>query len=147
MNSFEDFAVIEMPQGTILKYEADKRHGGLMLDRVLNQPVPFNYGYVNNTLCGDGDPLDIFILGDTPIYPLTKVKFRPIGVLKCVDNGDSDDKIIAVLQGEDFWANGAGIGLIKTYLETYKKGFQIVSEGGLEEAIKVLNECRQPVYL
>ena len=133
-------AIIEMPQGSIFKYEINKKTNRLKLDRPLNQPVPYSYGYIENTLEEDGDPIDLFLLTDAPIYPLTEVYVEIIGVLKCVDNGKSDNKLIAILVNDCNGYSTMGTAIIKNYLETYKKGFQVVEEGGVEEAIKVYEE-------
>lgn len=130
-------AIIEIPAGSILKYEHDKKTGLLVLDRPLNQPIPYNYGYIPGTLCEDGDPLDIFILTDMAIYPLTEISAEIISVLKCNDNGSSDDKIIATLVGDFRGHRDMGIAVIKSYLETYKSGFEIMEFGDKEEAIRV----------
>lgn len=129
-------AIVEMPQGTTHKYEQDKVDGLLTLDRVLNQPIPYNYGYIPGTLCGDGDPLDVFVLGNIPIYPLTKVKITPVAVLKCIDNGHSDDKLIAIIESSN-WPNSVGIDIVRTYLTSYKKGFEILEVGDKNTALDV----------
>jgi inorganic pyrophosphatase len=91
-------AVIEIPKGSKLKYEIDKRTGMLMLDRVLYSSVhyPANYGFIPQTHAGDGDPLDILVLMQEPVHPLTIVRARPIGGLQMRDDKGVDDKIIAV---------------------------------------------------
>jgi inorganic pyrophosphatase len=129
-------AVVEMPQGTSMKYEVDKETGQLVLDRPLNQPVPYNYGYIPGTLCGDGDPLDIFIVCDESIYPLSKVKVEIVGALRCTDNGASDDKIIAHLVGDER-PDSFGLRLIQNYLETYKKGFQVEEILNKDQALEL----------
>ena len=128
-------AIIEMPQGTTHKYEMDKDEGVLTLDRVLNQPVPYNYGFTPHTLCGDGDPLDVFVLGNAPIYPLTSVKVELLGVLHCTDNGEQDDKLIAMVVGDE-QARHMGWDIVRTYLLSYKADFQIVSSVDPEDALK-----------
>jgi inorganic pyrophosphatase len=96
----EDYipAVIEIPQGSKLKYEIDKTTGLLMLDRVLYSSVhyPANYGFIPQTHADDGDPLDILVLMQEPVVPLTIVRARPIGGLKMRDDKGEDDKIVAV---------------------------------------------------
>lgn len=91
-------AVIEIPKGSSCKYELDKKTGLLKLDRVLYTAThyPANYGLIPLTYADDGDPLDVLVLGDEPVYPLTLVRVRPIGVMRMLDNGAIDDKIIAV---------------------------------------------------
>jgi inorganic pyrophosphatase len=98
--SLEDFipAVIEIPRGSKLKYELDKRTGLLMLDRVLYSSVhyPANYGFVPQSHADDGDPLDILVLMQEPVVPLTIVRARPIGGFSMTDDKGIDDKIVAV---------------------------------------------------
>src|SRR5829696_1122161 len=74
-------AVIEIPKGSKLKYEIDKKTGILILDRVLYSSVhyPANYGFIPRTLAGDGDALDILVLMQEPVQPLTLVRARAIG--------------------------------------------------------------------
>lgn len=133
-------AIIEIPMGDTNKYEHDKSKNQLVLDRPLNQPIPYNYGYIPGTLCEDKDPLDIFVLTDSHIYPLTRVKVEILSVLKCIDNGSSDDKIIATLVGDCHGYEHMGTAIIEHYLETYKTGFQIVGRGDKEEAVKIYEE-------
>ena len=91
-------AVIEVPQGSKNKYELDKASGMLRLDRVLYSAVhyPADYGFVPRTLCDDGDALDVLVLGQQPVYPLTIVPARAIGVMRMRDEMGGDDKLIAV---------------------------------------------------
>lgn len=90
--------VIEIPKGSKLKYELDKKTGMLRLDRVLYSAVhyPANYGFLPQTFCGDGDPLDALVLGQEPVVPLCVLRARAIGVLTMSDDKGKDDKIIAV---------------------------------------------------
>jgi inorganic pyrophosphatase len=90
--------VIEIPKGSKVKYELDKQTGLLWLDRVLHSAVhyPANYGFLPRTYCGDGDPLDVLVLGQEPVVPLCVLRARAIGVLAMSDDKGSDDKIIAV---------------------------------------------------
>ena len=91
-------AVIEIPRGSKLKYEIDKPTGLLRLDRVLYSAVhyPANYGFIPRSHADDGDPLDILVLMQEPVEPLTIVRARPIGGLKMRDDKGEDDKIVAV---------------------------------------------------
>ena len=91
-------AVIEIPKGSTNKYELDKETGLLRLDRVLYSAVyyPADYGFIPRTFCDDGDPLDVLVLGQEPVYPLTIVEARAIGVMRMRDDKGIDDKIIAV---------------------------------------------------
>jgi inorganic pyrophosphatase len=90
--------VIEIPRGSHLKYEVDKPTGLLRLDRVLYSAVhyPANYGFIPRTHGEDGDPLDILVLMNEPVAPLTIVRARPLGGLRMVDEKGGDDKIVAV---------------------------------------------------
>jgi inorganic pyrophosphatase len=90
--------VIEIPKGSKVKYELDKPTGLLWLDRVLHSAVhyPANYGFLPRTYCGDGDPLDVLVLGQEPVVPLCILRARAIGVLTMSDDRGQDDKIIAV---------------------------------------------------
>lgn len=91
-------AIIEISKGSKVKYELDKATGLIKVDRILMSSViyPANYGFIPRTYCGDKDPLDILVLGQEPIVPLAIMRAKPIGVMKMEDQGDPDDKIIAV---------------------------------------------------
>ena len=90
--------VIEIPKGSKVKYELDKKTGLLWLDRVLHSAVhyPANYGFLPRTYCDDGDPLDVLVLGQEPVVPLCILRARAIGVLTMSDEKGGDDKVIAV---------------------------------------------------
>lgn len=95
----DDFpAVIEIPKGSKCKYELDKTTGLLRLDRILytSTHYPANYGFIPRTYADDGDPLDVLVLCTESIYPMTLVRVYPIGVMRMLDGGKMDDKIIAV---------------------------------------------------
>lgn len=91
-------AVIEIPKGGKNKYEMDKETGLLYLDRVLYTAThyPANYGFIPRTFADDGDPLDVLVMCQESIVPMTLVQCYPIGVVKMVDGDDIDEKIIAV---------------------------------------------------
>ena len=91
-------AIIEIPKGSTNKYELDKETGLLRLDRALYSAVhyPADYGFIPRTFCDDGDPLDVLVLGQEPVYPLTIVEARAIGVIRMRDDKGIDDKIIAI---------------------------------------------------
>ena len=95
----EDFiGVIEIPKGYKQKYELDKETGLLILDRILytSTHYPSNYGLIPRTLSDDGDPLDVLVLCSESLEPLSMVRCYPIGVITMLDNGASDEKIIAI---------------------------------------------------
>jgi inorganic pyrophosphatase len=91
-------SVIEIPRGSRLKYEVDKPTGLLRLDRVLYSAVfyPANYGFIPRTHADDGDPLDILVLMQEPVEPLTIVRAHALGGLRMTDDKGGDDKIVAV---------------------------------------------------
>jgi inorganic pyrophosphatase len=91
-------AVIEIPLHSNVKYELDKSSGMLRMDRVLYSAVfyPANYGFIPQTLAEDRDPLDVLVLCQEPVVPLTVIHARAIGLMTMVDTGDADHKIIAV---------------------------------------------------
>jgi inorganic pyrophosphatase len=91
-------AIIEVPKGSKTKYELDKTNGLIRVDRILFSSVqyPANYGFIPQTYCEDHDPLDILVLCQETIVPLAIMRARPIGVMKMLDQGEADDKIIAV---------------------------------------------------
>jgi inorganic pyrophosphatase len=91
-------AIIEIPKGSTNKYELDKETGLLRLDRALFSAVyyPADYGFIPRTYCDDGDPLDVLVLGQEPVYPLTIVEARALGVMRMRDEKGVDDKVVAV---------------------------------------------------
>lgn len=101
----DDFAaVIEIPKGCKNKYELDKETGMLKLDRVLYTAThyPANYGFIPRTYAGDHDPLDVLVLCQEEMYPLTLVECYPIGGLRMTDSNEEDEKIIAIAKKDPF---------------------------------------------
>jgi inorganic pyrophosphatase len=94
--------IIEIPKNTRAKYELDKESGLLILDRVIYSSMyyPANYGFIPQTYCDDNDPLDILILTQIVIDPMCIVPAKVIGVMQMLDQGEKDDKIIAVAVGD-----------------------------------------------
>ncbi len=91
--------IIEIPlNGEPVKYEVDKDSGALFVDRILGTSMhyPCNYGYVNDTLCGDGDPVDVMVMSRFGFAPGSVVRCRPVGVLKMSDESGEDAKVLAV---------------------------------------------------
>jgi inorganic pyrophosphatase len=90
--------VIEIPMGSSVKYELDKDTGMLRLDRILYSAVyyPANYGFIPQTLAEDDDPLDVLVLCQEAVAPLTLVNARAIGQMTMIDSGKKDHKILAV---------------------------------------------------
>jgi inorganic pyrophosphatase len=91
--------IIEIPKDAEpVKYEVDKASGAIFVDRILSTPMryPCNYGYVPNTLCGDGDPADVLVVLPLPLIPGSVIRCRPVGVLRMSDEAGSDEKLLAV---------------------------------------------------
>src|SRR5947207_8658727 len=95
-------AVIEIPKESVNKYEYDKQLHVFRLDRTLHSPVhyPGDYGFIPSTLGHDGDPLDVVVLVDAPSFPGCLIEVRPIGVLRMVDQGKGDEKILSVAESD-----------------------------------------------
>src|SRR3989344_3347771 len=100
--------IIEIPKGSRNKYEYDKKHRIFAFDRTLYSPFhyPADYGFVPQTHCEDGDPLDAFVLMREPTFPGILIKVRPIAVMHMIDGGEEDDKLICVPVADPFY-NGA----------------------------------------
>ncbi|MBZ0207723.1 MAG: inorganic diphosphatase [Flavobacteriales bacterium] len=104
-------AIIEISKGSKAKYELDKASGMLRLDRVLYSSVhyPANYGFMPRTLGDDHDPLDILVLSQIDIQPMCIARAKVIGVMRMLDNGEGDDKLIAVAADDISMAHVKGI--------------------------------------
>ena len=147
--------VIEIPKGSKNKYELDKETGLLRLDRVLYSAVhyPADYGFIPRTFCDDGDPLDALVLGQEPVYPLTIVEARAIGVMRMRDEKGLDDKILAVSVKDPAFADYTDhtqlpqhlLREIKRFFEDYKtlEHKQVVIEDilGPSDALKYIREA------
>ena len=94
--------IIEIPKNTRAKYELDKDSGLLLMDRVIYSSMhyPANYGFIPKTYCDDKDPLDIMVLSQIEIVPMCIVSAKVIGVMRMIDGGEMDDKIIAVAEND-----------------------------------------------
>ena len=104
----DDFtAIVEIPMGSSVKYELDKETGMLRVDRILYSAVyyPANYGFIPQTLAEDDDPLDVLVLCQEPVAPLTLVAARAIGLMTMIDSGKRDHKILAVALKDPEYAN------------------------------------------
>ena len=89
---------VEIPEGVSVKYEVDKESGFIFVDRFLYTEMnyPFNYGFVPQTMSGDGDPVDVLVLSSKPVVPGIVIPSRPIGMLEMEDESGIDNKVIAV---------------------------------------------------
>ena len=150
-------AVIEIPKGSTNKYELDKETGLLRLDRVLYSAVyyPADYGFIPRTFCDDGDPLDVLVLGQEPVHPLTIVEARAVGVMRMRDDKGIDDKIVAVSINDPSFSDFTHHGQLpqhimrqlRRFFEDYKvlEHKQVVVEDllGPEDALKIILECME----
>ncbi len=152
--------IIEVPRGSKNKYEIDKETGLIALDRVMHtaQDFPFDYGFVPQTLWDDDDALDVVVLTTYPLYSGTLVRSRPVAIMKMIDSGDSDDKIIAVPTDDPRWKdvkdlkdiNKHSLKEMKHFYSTYKdlqeKIVEIKGFKGKKEA-EVAFERSKKLYL
>ena len=94
----EIYVLVEIPQGSSIKYEINEESGELFVDRFLHTAMfyPLNYGFIPQTLEGDGDPVDVLVLSDQPVTPRSIIPARPIGLLETEDQEGIDAKIVAV---------------------------------------------------
>jgi inorganic pyrophosphatase len=100
------YVVVEIPKGSRNKYEFDKNIGAFKLDRVLYSPVhyPGDYGFIPQTYYDDNDPFDVLVMTNLPTFPGCILEARPVGMFRMTDRGESDDKILAVLHYDPFFA-------------------------------------------
>ncbi|NMN96895.1 inorganic diphosphatase [Antrihabitans stalactiti] len=98
-------ATIEIPKGQRNKYEIDHETGRVRLDRFLytSMVYPADYGYIENTLGEDGDPLDVLVLLPEPVFPGVLINVRPVAMYRMVDEKGGDDKVLAVPAGDQRW--------------------------------------------
>jgi len=145
-------AVIEIPKGSKVKYELDKTTGLCKVDRVLYSSVvyPHNYGYIPQTYGDDHDPLDILVLMQEPVYPMAFLRARPIGLMQMIDQGEKDDKIIAVAIDDPEYRDVRDIAHlprhrlqeVRRFFEDYKKNenkiVRVDEFQGPEEAVEAI---------
>ena len=150
-------AVIEIPLKTKNKFEIDHDSNRIKLDRVLYSAMtyPAEYGYIENTLANDGDPLDILVISSEPTFPGCIVPARVIGYLKMLDNGFEDYKLISVVDVDPRYneinslsdLSEFTLDEIKNFFQNYKELQNIKVEVdeyyNLEEALKVIEECKK----
>lgn len=150
-------AIIEIPMGTQNKYEIDKVRNRIKLDRVLYSPMtyPAEYGYIENTLAEDGDPLDILVLASSKTFPGCVVDARIVGYLDMVDNGEPDQKIIGVMNTDPRFSHINELAdiqqhtkrEIKHFFKTYKdlqqnKTVEVLEFYDKIDALELIQECK-----
>ncbi|XP_034684232.1 soluble inorganic pyrophosphatase 1 isoform X1 [Vitis riparia] len=123
--------VVEIGKGSKVKYELDKASGLIKVDRVLYSSVvyPHNYGFIPRTICEDSDPMDVLILMQEPVLPGSFLRARAIGLMPMIDQGEKDDKIIAVCADDPEFRHYKDIkeipphrlAEIRRFFEDYKK--------------------------
>ncbi len=123
--------IVEINKGSQNKYEIDKKTGLIALDRAAHtaQHFPFDYGFVPQSLWHDNDPLDVVILTTFPLLPGVLVRVRPVAIMRMIDGGEGDDKIIAVPTDDPRWDNVKDLAdinphtikEIEHFYSTYKK--------------------------
>ncbi|MFZ2154438.1 MAG: inorganic diphosphatase [Candidatus Moraniibacteriota bacterium] len=147
--------IIEIPKGSKNKYEIDKETGLIKLDRAMktSQDYPFDYGFVPRTYWEDGDALDVVVLTTYPLSPGILVEARPVGIMKMIDGGESDDKIISVPKDDPRWdkvkdikdVNEHTLKEIRHFFETYKaienKKVEVGGFGGREKAEQAIKKA------
>ncbi|MBR4270686.1 MAG: inorganic diphosphatase [Clostridia bacterium] len=150
----EFVSFIEIGKGSKVKYELDKETGLIKFDRMLftSMVYPANYGFIPRTLGGDGDPLDVLVLTSEPLIPGVLVDSKPIGMIVMVDDGEQDEKIIAVAKKDPFYKDVKTMDdlpkhifdemehFFKRYKELQNKVTEIKGVKGLDEALKVIDE-------
>jgi len=152
----DDFiCVVEISKGSKKKYELDKETGFIILDRILHTSThyPANYGFIPRTYGDDNDPLDVLLLCSEDLEPLTLVRAYPIGVIKMIDNGRGDEKIIAIPFNDPTYNNYKDISQLpkhifdemRHFFEVYKnlehKETAVDDVSGKEEAITIIKEA------
>ena len=167
MNPWHDFsderiksdkfiAVIEIPKGSKNKYELDKESGLLRLDRILytSTHYPANYGFIPRTLSEDGDPLDVLVLCQEKLEPLSIIECYPIGMITMIDENEADEKIVAIPVNDPFLNGYSDISElpqhqfneIKHFFEVYKflenKETRVDNIVGKQEAIDTISKCK-----
>ncbi|GMH26423.1 hypothetical protein Nepgr_028266 [Nepenthes gracilis] len=123
--------VIEIAKGSKVKYELDKKSGLIKVDRVLYSSVvyPHNYGFIPRTLCEDNDPMDVLVIMQEPVLPGCFLRAKAIGLMPMIDQGEKDDKIIAVCADDPEYRHYNDIkelpphrlAEIRRFFEDYKK--------------------------
>jgi len=140
-------AVIEITKGSKIKYELDKMTGMIIMDRILHTAThyPANYGFIPRTYADDGDPLDVLVLCSEKLLPMTLVRCYPIGVIRMIDSGNKDDKIIAIPFSDPVYNTYTDISALpKHVFDEMKHFFQVYKE--LEHKETAINEIENAEF-
>ncbi len=155
INADDFICVIEISKGSKKKYELDKETGYIILDRILytSTHYPANYGFIPRTYGDDEDPLDVLLICAEPLEPMSLVRAYPIGVISMIDNGRSDEKIIAIPFNDPNYNQYKSIEELpkhvfdemKHFFKVYKnlenKDTAVNEVSGSEEAKKIINSA------
>ena len=150
-------AVIEIPLRTKNKFEIDKKTNRIKLDRVLYSAMtyPAEYGYIENTLAKDGDPLDILVISSEPTFPGCIVPARVIGYLSVIDNGHEDYKLISVVAVDPRYNDVNDLSdlsqftldEIKNFFQNYKElqniEVKVYDYHDKQNALELISECQK----
>ena len=151
-------AFIEISKGSNIKYEWDPVNNILMLDRILHSSVvyPENYGFIPQTLCEDGDPLDVLILSNHSLQPGSVVYIRPLCYMNMTDEKGKDEKLLAVLEKDPYFSDFKSmkdisqhkLNEIKEFFNTYKnlekdKWTQIKEWNDIDKTIELIKKTHE----
>jgi inorganic pyrophosphatase len=157
MSNGEVLVLVEIPAGSRNKYEYDPEVGGIVLDRRLftSMTYPADYGFIEGTLGGDGDPLDALVLVGDPTFPGCHIRARPVGVFYMTDEKGPDEKIICTSLNDPAWKRVEDIDdLEPAYRDEIEHFFQVYKQlerkktatrgfGNRAEAIEAIQAARQ----
>ena len=152
-----DVVFVEIPSGSRNKYEWDEELGGIALDRRLftSMTYPADYGFLEDTLAADGDPLDAIVLVGEPTFPGCRIRVRVVGVFHMADEKGEDEKLICVPINDPQWSVVSGIdevpaqlrNEIEHFFQVYKdlEGKETVTRGygNRSEALAIIDACRK----
>lgn len=150
----EFVAVIEIAKGFKKKYEVDKQTGMIILDRILHTSThyPANYGFIPKTLSDDGDPLDVLVLSSEALDPFVLVKCYPVGMVVMIDNGEKDEKIIAIPTNDPLYNEYKNLDHLPKHISdemiNFFKVYKDEKEGVIQIADKPLgvNEAKMAIF-
>ena len=128
---------IEIPKYSTVKYELDSETGILVVDRILPKPIPYNYGFVPDTLWDDGDALDVILIGHFELVPGCEVYATPVAVIGMTDNDKSDYKLVCSI--DPYFDRFDDVKHeVVDYLKTYKNGIKVHSVRYSKHAIDLV---------